>query len=137
MNKIQIAIFCLIFTLKSFSQCFKVVDNIKGFTSKEIFDIEFDKNGALWLSTYNEGCFKYDGLNFTNFIDTSNFGSYHSRRVYFDDTITFNCTSNALFKIVNGKMSLIKSFEVKQQFTDIKKIGHGDYLFSTSIGLYR
>ena len=110
MLRLVLLFFVFIFSFKSFSQCFRNITNINGFTSKTIYDIEYDTNGCLWIATYNSGLYSYDGINLEQFVDTSNFGSYHSRKIFIDNDLVFNGTSNGLFKIKNNnipKYSLI------------------------------
>ena len=130
--------FCVfVFSLNSFSQCFRNVTNINGFSSKSIYDIEYDKNGILWIATYNSGLYRYDGINLEQFVDTSDFGSYHSRKIFIDNGVVFNGTSNGLFKIANNVNTKLNLFKVPQQITDIKKLGNNDYLITSTLGFYR
>ncbi len=137
MNRFLIALFLVIDCFNSFSQSFKRINSIEGFTSKVIYDITFDKNDMLWIATYNDGLYRYDGKNLDNYIDTSDFNSYHSRKILEDNGEFLVGTSSDLFVISDNKLKKSNLFENKQQVTDIVKIGKADYLIATTVDLCR
>lgn len=128
--------FIILFFNINFSQSLNSL-KINNFSVKSIFDIEIDQNGFLWIATYNDGLYKYDGTFLKNYIDTTELSTYHSRAICVNSEKKLFGTNEDLFEL-NGENSKRKSlFKTRQQVYKIKKIGRNDFLISTSIGFYR
>ena len=135
MRKLSSIVFIFL-SINIYSQYFKNINNIEGLTSKNIYDIEFDKNGSLWICTYGSGLYSYDGNNLKQYNDTA-VGANRSRTIFIDSNIVFNGTANDVYIIKGQSIKSIACFKENQQVTCIRKINKSDYLITTTLGLYR
>jgi|GEM_PF-2417809 len=89
----------------------KVLRQLKGLPSTEVYDVLTDSKGFLWIA-HNAGISKYDGISFTNFsnpqqssLATTNLLEDKHGRIWF---INF---TGQIFFIENGHMNLLSAYK--------------------------
>jgi len=116
---------------------FYTYNGSNGFTNDKVWSIIEDTKGAIWLSSYGHGVFRYNGNTFTNYNETNGLSSNNVRCIFEDSKHTIwigtakglNKFNDGKFEIYNEKHGL-KNSRILAVLEDAK----GNLWFGTSAG---
>ena len=130
MTNFKLFLFFLLLSISCWSQnpFYYVYDDEKGLPSNEVYSIDQDKKGFIWLGC-DAGLFRFDGFRFQAY-DCATQTSNAKTNLVFSSSGTLYCNNfkDQLFYVSNGTLK-----ELKHSFSSIIKLetdGNGNLILS-------